>query len=263
MVGLVLLRRRRRTGPRLLHAHRAAPERGRHRGGARHLASRAGISAGLRARDAEPACDRGGAAGVRLRAPARAVGAAHRRGRAAVRARRAHRDRPRRVPQVRCRQAALHRLGRAVRVRVRPDRRRREPTTTSSPARSPGCSRWTDSACLAGRGMRDHSWGVRDWQRRAVVALVRHGRRPGELPDGEQRGNRARRRDGRRLPDERRRDRRRSPPARPTSELDPELGCQRRFEAHATGRPGPHAVLEGARSRSRRCASAATAASRT
>ena len=44
-----------------------------------------------------------------------------------------------------------------------------------------------------------------------------------------------------------------------TSELDPELGCQRSFEAHATDARGrDDRRCAGARSRWRRCASAAT-----
>ena len=125
MVGLLLLRRRRRPRPCVLHAHRAPAERGHHRGRARHLAARAGVSPELRAqRRGAGAGRRGRAAGVRLRAPAGAVGAALRRRGAPVRARRAHRDRPGGLPQGRgLRHPALHGLGRAAVVRVRPRRR--------------------------------------------------------------------------------------------------------------------------------------------
>ena len=63
------------------------------------------------------------------------------------------------------RRPAVHRLGRAAVVRLRPRGRGRQPTTTSSPARSPGAIVVDGRRhALAGRGMRDHSWGVRDWQ---------------------------------------------------------------------------------------------------
>ena len=149
-----------------------------------------GLPAELRARRGRRATDRRRPGRVRLRAAAGAVGAALRRRRAPVRARRAHRHRPRRLPRRSPCRGALRftawgeplSFGSGLADGV-----------ASAPLRAAGldrraCSRSTGAATRSpGAGMRDHSWGVRDWQRRAVVALVRHGRRPRQLRDAQQR----------------------------------------------------------------------------
>ena len=97
---------------------------------------------------------------------------------------------------------------------------------------------------IAGRGMRDHSWGVRDWQ------AVPYWRWFGIVVDPDNFlmlnnvGTAGRRRDRRRAGDARRR-RGRGGDCETESELDPELGCQRRFVARATDALGREAVLEG------------------
>jgi hypothetical protein len=97
---------------------------------------------------------------------------------------------------------------------------------------------------LAGRGMRDHSWGVRDWQGVPywrwfgmvvdpdTFLLVNN---VGTADGGETVGG-CLMRDG--IP---------SPivACQTESELDPELGCQRRFTAHARDDLGREARLEG------------------
>ena len=183
--------------------------------------------------------------------------------RAPVRARRAHRDRARRLPR-RSHvdgSAALHRLGRPAVVPVRPRRRRSPAPTTSSPARSPGTIEVDGSAGIRSpaAGMRDHSWGVRDWQR------VPYWRWFGMVADPDNFlvlnnvGLARRRRDGGRLPDARRRDRadrlvRDRVRARPRARV-PALASSR---ARATRRAARRRS-RAARSRWRRCASAATA----
>jgi hypothetical protein len=97
---------------------------------------------------------------------------------------------------------------------------------------------------LAGRGMRDHSWGVRDWQ--AVpywrwfgliadpdnfIVLNNVGRRDG----GEVAGG-FMMRDGELAPIE---------ACETESELDPQLGCQRSFVARARDTNGRETRLEG------------------
>jgi hypothetical protein len=97
---------------------------------------------------------------------------------------------------------------------------------------------------LAGRGMRDHSWGVRDWQ--AVpywrwfgmiadpdnfLVLNNVGTREG----GEVAGGYLMR-DGVLAPIE---------ACETDSELDPELGCQRTFVARARDAPGRETTLSG------------------
>ena len=248
VVGLVLLRRRRRARPRLLLAHRPPPERGRHRGRARHLAARAGLPAELRAqRRRAGRRHRARPGDVRLRAPARAVGAALRRRRAPVRARRAHRHRSGRLPQGDGRgQPALHRLGRAAGVRLRARRTASRADHYEQPGSIAGVLEVDGRRhALAGRGLRDHSWGVRDWQRVPVVALVRHGRRPRQLRDAQQRRDRRRRRDGRRLHDARRRDRRRSRPARRRRSSTRSSAASASFEARATDARGRTTTLRG------------------
>ncbi len=99
--------------------------------------------------------------------PLVAVGAALRGRRAPVRARGAHRHRPRRLPHGRrAGHPALHRLGRAAVVRVGPHRRASRADHYEQPGSLAGMLEVDGRRHpLAGRGMRDHSWGVRDWQR--------------------------------------------------------------------------------------------------
>ena len=97
---------------------------------------------------------------------------------------------------------------------------------------------------IAGRGMRDHSWGVRDWQAvpywrwfgivvdpENFLMLNNVG-----TPDGGETCGGLAMRDG--VAAEIRE-------CETTSELDPELGCQRRFVARATDELGREHVLEG------------------
>ena len=97
---------------------------------------------------------------------------------------------------------------------------------------------------LAGRGMRDHSWGVRDWQRVPwwrwfgmvvnpdnFVMLNNVG-----TPDGGETAGGFMMRDGEIAAIE---------SCETTSELDPELGCQRAFEARAADTRGRTTVLRG------------------
>jgi hypothetical protein len=97
---------------------------------------------------------------------------------------------------------------------------------------------------IAGRGMRDHSWGVRDWQ--AVPYWRWFGivvdpdnflmiNNVGTAAGGETAGGLVMR-DG--VASE-------VASCETESELDPELGCQRRFVARATDALGRKAVLEG------------------
>ncbi len=97
---------------------------------------------------------------------------------------------------------------------------------------------------IAGRGVRDHSWGVRDWQ--AVPYWRWFGivvdpdnflmiNNVGTADGGETAGGLVMR-DG--LASE-------VASCATESELDPELGCQRRFVARATDALGREAVLEG------------------
>ena len=97
---------------------------------------------------------------------------------------------------------------------------------------------------IAGRGMRDHSWGVRDWQ--AVPYWRWFGivvdpdnflmlNNVGIADGGETAGGLVMR-DG--VASE-------VAGCETESELDPELGCQRRFVARATDALGREAVLEG------------------
>ena len=97
---------------------------------------------------------------------------------------------------------------------------------------------------IAGRGMRDHSWGVRDWQAVPYWRWFGIVVDPANFlminnvgtPDGGEVAGGLVMRDG--------------VGAEVTtcateSELDPELGCQRRFVARATDTLGREAVLEG------------------
>ena len=97
---------------------------------------------------------------------------------------------------------------------------------------------------LAGRGLRDHSWGVRDWQRVPwwrwfglvvdpdnYLMLNNVG-----LPDGGEAAGGYLMRDGVLAP---------IATCATTSELDPELGCQRAFEARATDERGRATTLRG------------------
>jgi hypothetical protein len=101
-----------------------------------------------------------------------------------------------------------------------------------------------DRVAIAGRGMRDHSWGVRDWQ--AVPYWRWFGivvdpdnflmlNNVGTADGGETAGGLVMR-DG--VAAE-------VASCETESELDPELGCQRRFVARATDVLGREAVLEG------------------
>ena len=100
------------------------------------------------------------------------------------------------------------------------------------------------SVPVAGRGMRDHSWGVRDWQAvpywrwfgivvdpQNFLMLNNVG-----TPDGGETCGGLAIRDG--VAAEIRE-------CETTSELDPELGCQRRFVARATDELGREHLLEG------------------
>jgi hypothetical protein len=97
---------------------------------------------------------------------------------------------------------------------------------------------------LAGRGLRDHSWGVRDWQRVPwwrwfgmvvdpdnFLMLNNVG-----LPDGRETAGGYLMRDGEIAP---------IATCETTSELDPELGCQRSFEARAADEQGRTTTLRG------------------
>jgi hypothetical protein len=99
---------------------------------------------------------------------------------------------------------------------------------------------------LAGRGLRDHSWGVRDWQGvpywrwfgivldpdtfLVVNNVGRSGRARGESVGG------FLMRDGELAP---------VLACETESELDPELGCQRRFALDVTDERGRHASVRG------------------
>jgi hypothetical protein len=97
---------------------------------------------------------------------------------------------------------------------------------------------------LAGRGMRDHSWGVRDWQRvpwwrwfgmvvdpQNYVMLNNVG-----TEDGGETAGGFMMRDGEIAA---------IASCETTSELDPDLGCQRTFEARATDERGRTTTLRG------------------
>jgi len=97
---------------------------------------------------------------------------------------------------------------------------------------------------LAGRGMRDHSWGVRDWQRvpwwRWFGMVVNPDNfvmlnNVGTADGGETAGG-FMMRDGEIAP---------IASCETTSELDSELGCQRTFEARATDTRGRTTTLRG------------------
>ncbi len=97
---------------------------------------------------------------------------------------------------------------------------------------------------IAGRGIRDHSWGVRDWQRVPYWRWFGIAVDPdnflmlnnvGVAGGGETAGGLVMR-DG--VASE-------VAGCETESELDPELGCQRRFVARATDALGREAVLEG------------------
>jgi hypothetical protein len=97
---------------------------------------------------------------------------------------------------------------------------------------------------LAGRGLRDHSWGVRDWQRVPwwrwfgivvdpdnFVMVNNVG-----TPDGGETAGGFMMRGGEIAP---------IASCETESELDPELGCQRSFEAHATDAGARATTLRG------------------
>jgi hypothetical protein len=97
---------------------------------------------------------------------------------------------------------------------------------------------------IAGRGLRDHSWGVRDWQavpywrwfgmvvdRDTFLLLNNVG-----APDGTEVAGGCLMRDGLLAP---------IVTCQTDSELDPELGCQRRFSARARDAQGRETLLEG------------------
>lgn len=97
---------------------------------------------------------------------------------------------------------------------------------------------------LAGSGLRDHSWGVRDWQRvpywrwfgfvaepDAFLLLNNVG-----LDDGSESAGGFMMREGLLAP---------IVACETTSELDPELGCQRSFSAQATDELRRETLLEG------------------
>ena len=130
--------------------------------------------------------------------------------------------------------------------------------TTSSPARSRARSRSTGAAGRsAGNGMRDHSWGVRDWQRVPYWRWFGFVVGSGQLPDAQQRRPRGRRRDGGRLPHARRRCSRRSSRARPSRSSTPSSAASgASAPARATSRVARRCSRD-ARSRSPRFASAA------
>ncbi len=97
---------------------------------------------------------------------------------------------------------------------------------------------------LAGRGMRDHSWGVRDWQRvpwwRWFGVVVDPDNfvmlnNVGTAGGGETAGG-FMMRDGEIAA---------IASCETASELDPDLGCQRSFEAHATDARGRTTTLRG------------------
>ena len=103
---------------------------------------------------------------------------------------------------------------------------------------------------LAGAGLRDHSWGVRDWQ--AVPYWRWFGmvvdpdtflvvNNVGTADGGETAGGYLMR-DGVLAP---------IVECRTQSELDPQLGCQRSFEAHAADSNGRRTVLSGPGARGR------------
>jgi hypothetical protein len=97
---------------------------------------------------------------------------------------------------------------------------------------------------LVGRGLRDHSWGVRDWQRvpywrwfglvvdpDTFLMVNNVG-----LEDGGETAGGFMMRDGLLSP---------IVACETSSELDPALGCQRRFSAHARDEAGRETVIEG------------------
>lgn len=97
---------------------------------------------------------------------------------------------------------------------------------------------------IAGRGMRDHSWGVRDWQAVPYWRWFGIIADPDNFlminnvgtPDGGETAGGLVMRDG--VAAE-------VAGCETESELDPELGCQRRFVARATDSLGREVVLEG------------------
>jgi hypothetical protein len=97
---------------------------------------------------------------------------------------------------------------------------------------------------LAGAGMRDHSWGVRDWQGVPYWRWFGMVVDPDTFllvnnvgtPDGGETAGGCLMRDGTAAP---------IVACDTESELDPELGCRRRFTARARDELGRDAVLEG------------------
>ena len=142
------------------------PNEGRHRGRARHLAPGQGflLSFARGGLDDAIACRPGA---FRLRAAAAACGSSASRAAggcsSAPSTSRRRRDRTTRPSRSAASCASRPGTSRSRSGPASP-RESRPPTTSSrdrSPARSRSASR---RHALAGRGMRDHSWGVRDWQ---------------------------------------------------------------------------------------------------
>jgi hypothetical protein len=97
---------------------------------------------------------------------------------------------------------------------------------------------------LSGRGMRDHSWGVRDWQRVPYWRWFGFVADPENflmlnnvgLDDGSETAGGFLMRDGVVAP---------IVSGETESELDPQLGCQRSFRARARDEHGRETLLEG------------------
>ena len=216
------------------------------------------------ARAAPGAGRRGRPAVVRLPAPARHVGDPLRGRGAPVRTRGAPRHRPRRIPAgARRGRAAVHRLGRPAVVRVRPRRGRRHRPLRAARLDGGHAGRRRASPSARGPGNARPLLGRARLAAGALLALVRDGRGPRQLHRAQQRRAARRRRDCGRLHDARRGDRAdRLVRARSPSWTR----SWARSAPSPRGRPmrwGARRLSAAARSRSRRCASAATAASRT
>jgi hypothetical protein len=101
-----------------------------------------------------------------------------------------------------------------------------------------------ERVAIAGRGVRDHSWGVRDWQAVPYWRWFGIVVDPDNFlmlnnvgtPDGGETAGGLVMKDGVAA---------NVSTCETVSELDPELGCQRRFTARATDELGREAVLEG------------------
>ena len=140
--------------------------------------------------------------------------------------------------------------------RLRPLERGREPPLRAARlGRGRARGRRTAGSPLAGQGMRDHSWGVRDWQRVPYwrwfglvadpdnfVMLNNVG-----LDDGGETAGGFLMRDGELAP---------IVACETESELDPELGCQRSFSARATRRARARDAARGPRAGGRAASAA-------